>query len=109
MVGVHRWDYRRRFFGWVIGRLSFKVRGAYFVIVTVSFAEVMRLVALNWVSLTQGPMALTNIPRFTLSIQVFTPGRSTARYPTITWFLLLGHCPTSLFIGWFRRASVKRY
>ena len=26
--------------GWVIGRISFKVRGAYFVIVTVSFAEV---------------------------------------------------------------------
>ena len=43
-------------------RLSFKVRGAYFVIVTVSFAEVVRLVALNWVELTQGPMALNNIP-----------------------------------------------
>ena len=56
------------FFGWVIGRLSFKVRGAYFVIVTISFAEVMRLVALNWVSLTQGPMALNNIPPFTLDI-----------------------------------------
>jgi branched-chain amino acid transport system permease protein len=48
--------------GWVIGRISFKVRGAYFVIVTVSFAEVVRLVALNWVELTQGPMALNNIP-----------------------------------------------
>ena len=48
--------------GWVIGRVSFKVRGAYFVIVTVSFAEVVRLVALNWVELTQGPMALNNIP-----------------------------------------------
>jgi branched-chain amino acid transport system permease protein len=48
--------------GWAIGRLSFKVRGAYFVIVTVSFAEVIRLVALNWVELTQGPMALNNIP-----------------------------------------------
>ena len=48
--------------GWAIGRISFKVRGAYFVIVTVSFAEVVRLVALNWVELTQGPMALNNIP-----------------------------------------------
>jgi branched-chain amino acid transport system permease protein len=48
--------------GWVIGKISFKVRGAYFVIVTVSFAEVIRLVALNWVELTQGPMALNNIP-----------------------------------------------
>jgi branched-chain amino acid transport system permease protein len=52
--------------GWFIGRLSFKVRGAYFVIVTISFAEVVRLVALNWVELTQGPMALNNIPPLTL-------------------------------------------
>ena len=54
--------------GWAIGRLSFKVRGAYFVIVTVSFAEVIRLVALNWVELTQGPMALNNIPYLRLGI-----------------------------------------
>ncbi len=52
--------------GWFIGRLSFKVRGAYFVIVTISFAEVVRLIALNWVELTQGPMALNNIPPLTL-------------------------------------------
>jgi branched-chain amino acid transport system permease protein len=54
--------------GWAIGRLSFKVRGAYFVIVTISFAEVIRLVALNWVELTQGPMALNNIPYLRLGI-----------------------------------------
>lgn len=54
--------------GWLIGRLSFRVRGAYFVIVTISFAEVVRLVALNWVELTQGPLALTNIPAITLGL-----------------------------------------
>lgn len=54
--------------GWVVGRLSFRVRGAYFVIVTISFAEVVRLVALNWVELTQGPLALTGIPAFTLGL-----------------------------------------
>ena len=53
--------------GYLIGKLSFKVRGAYFVIVTISFAEVTRLVALNWVDLTQGPLALINIPPFALS------------------------------------------
>ena len=52
--------------GWFIGRLSFKVRGAYFVIVSIGFAEVARLVAVNWVELTQGPMALNNIPPLTL-------------------------------------------
>ena len=55
----------------MIGKISFKVRGAYFVIVTVSFAEVVRLVALNWVELTQGPMALNNIPPLRLGV----PGR----------------------------------
>lgn len=54
--------------GYVIGKLSFKVRGAYFVIVTISFAEVVRLVALNWVELTQGPLALNNIPPFALAL-----------------------------------------
>jgi branched-chain amino acid transport system permease protein len=53
-------------FGWLIGKISFRVRGAYFVIVSISFAEVVRLVAVNWVELTQGPMALTNIPPLTL-------------------------------------------
>jgi branched-chain amino acid transport system permease protein len=52
--------------GYLVGKLSFRVRGAYFVIVTISFAEVVRLVALNWVELTQGPLALTSIPPFTV-------------------------------------------
>src|SRR5438105_260847 len=57
--------------GWFIGRIAFKVRGAYFVIVSISFAEVVRLVAVNWVELTQGPMALNNIPPLALSALVF--------------------------------------
>ncbi|MGY3622680.1 branched-chain amino acid ABC transporter permease [Bradyrhizobium sp. USDA 10063] len=56
--------------GYFVGLLSFRVRGAYFVIVTISFAEVVRLVALNWVELTQGPLALNNIP----SIAIGLPG-----------------------------------
>ena len=51
--------------GFLIGKLAFRVRGAYFVIVTISFAEVVRLVALNWVELTNGPLALSNIPPIT--------------------------------------------
>jgi branched-chain amino acid transport system permease protein len=63
-------------FGWLIGKISFKVRGAYFVIVTISFAQVVRLVALNWVDLTEGPMALNNIPPFHLSF----PGLGTLAF-----------------------------
>jgi branched-chain amino acid transport system permease protein len=57
--------------GYAIGKLSFRVRGAYFVIVSISFAEVVRLVTLNWVELTQGPMALNNIPALTLGAGEF--------------------------------------
>jgi branched-chain amino acid transport system permease protein len=53
-------------FGWLVGKVAFRVRGAYFVIVTISFAQVMRMVALNWVDLTEGPMALNAIPSLTL-------------------------------------------
>jgi branched-chain amino acid transport system permease protein len=55
-------------FGWFIGKIAFKVREAYFVIVTISFAEVIRLISLNWTDLTEGAMALNNIPPFTLGI-----------------------------------------
>ena len=74
-------------FGWLIGKLSFKVRGAYFVIVTVSFAEVVRLVALNWVDLTEGPMALNNIP----PMAVWLPGIGDYRFlgKTPNYYLML--------------------
>jgi len=58
--------------GYIIGKLSFRVRGAYFVIVSISFAEVVRLIALNWVELTQGPMALNSIPALTLGFDDYT-------------------------------------
>jgi branched-chain amino acid transport system permease protein len=74
--------------GYLVGKLSFRVRGAYFVIVTISFAEVVRLVALNWVELTQGPLALTNIPPFTVGF----PGIGyTSLYGKIgNYYLVLG-------------------
>ena len=55
--------------GYLIGKLAFRVRGAYFVIVTISFAEVVRLISLNWVELTNGPLALPGIPPITLGFE----------------------------------------
>ena len=97
------------FCGWAIGKLSFKVRGAYFVIVTISFAEVMRLVALNWVDLTEGPLALSNIPPFTLAF----PGLWRADALAQGAELLPGargrrRCPTSSSAGSCSRASAAR-
>lgn len=73
--------------GYFVGLLSFRVRGAYFVIVTISFAEVVRLVALNWVELTQGPLALTNIPSIALPFPGF--GELTLRTKLQNYYLVL--------------------
>jgi branched-chain amino acid transport system permease protein len=48
--------------GWLIGRLSLKLRGAYFVLVTISFAGVVSLVSVNWIELTNGPLGLPGVP-----------------------------------------------
>ena len=88
--------------GYLIGRLSFKVRGAYFVIVTISFAEVTRLVALNWVELTQGPLALTNIPPFTLgfpSLGTYTLSGKTAYYYLVGVVGLVTYLVISRLVG----------
>lgn len=45
----------------LLGALILRVRGNRFVIVTVAFAEIMRLVAHNWVDLTRGQMGLPGI------------------------------------------------
>jgi branched-chain amino acid transport system permease protein len=47
----------------VIGLIVLRLRGDYLAIVTMGFAEIMRIVLLNWVSLTGGPNGLTGIPR----------------------------------------------
>ena len=48
--------------GWAIGRLALKLRGAYFVLVTISFAGVVWLVSVNWMELTNGPLGLPGVP-----------------------------------------------
>ena len=48
--------------GLLIGAPSLRLRGPYFAIVTFGFAEILHLVALNWTSLTRGPMGLPDIP-----------------------------------------------
>ena len=51
-----------------IGFICFRLRGPYFSLSTLAVAEIIRLVALNWESLTAGPVGLliTNLPPVTL-------------------------------------------
>ena len=50
----------------LFGIIVLRLRGPYFVIVSMCFAEVLAIVATNWVSLTNGPMGLPGVepPRF---------------------------------------------
>ncbi|HUN96788.1 MAG TPA: branched-chain amino acid ABC transporter permease [Bradyrhizobium sp.] len=50
-------------FGLAIGAVTLRLRGPFFVIVTLCFAEVLRLIANNWVGLTNGPMGLSGIAK----------------------------------------------
>ncbi len=49
-------------FGLGIGYLCFRLKGVYFALMSITFAEVLRLVASNWRSVTRGYMAFTEIP-----------------------------------------------
>ncbi len=54
--------------GWMIGRLALKIRGAYFVLLTISFAGVVSLVSVNWMELTNGPLGLPGVPPLALTV-----------------------------------------
>ncbi|MBI2154951.1 MAG: branched-chain amino acid ABC transporter permease [Candidatus Rokubacteria bacterium] len=54
--------------GYGIGKVSLRLRGAYFVLVTISFAGVIYLVSVNWMELTNGPLGLPDVPPFSLGL-----------------------------------------
>lgn len=52
-------------FGVILGIPSFRLSGPYLAITTIGFSEIMRMVAMNWVSLTRGSLGLYDIPPLT--------------------------------------------
>ena len=52
--------------GIMLGFPVLRLRGDYLAIVTLAFGEIIRIVITNWVSLTNGPNGISNIPRPTL-------------------------------------------
>lgn len=50
-------------FGLLIALPTLKLSGGYLAILTMSFAEIIRLILLNWTSVTRGPMGILNIPK----------------------------------------------
>jgi branched-chain amino acid transport system permease protein len=66
--------------GWALGKITLRLRGSYFVLVTIGFAEVVRLVDTNWIDLTQGPLGLPGIPAFDLGSPALTLTTKRAYY-----------------------------
>src|SRR5260370_2525101 len=60
--------------GVMLGFPVLRLRGDYLAIVTLAFGEIIRLVIINWQSLTGGPNGVTRIPRPTLFGIPLTPG-----------------------------------
>lgn len=52
-------------FGLLLGFPSLRLSGPYLAITTIGFAEILRLVAVNWVKLTRGSLGLSGIPLLT--------------------------------------------
>lgn len=50
-------------FGFLLGLPTMRLSGAYLVITTMGFAEVVKIVLLNWDSVTNGALGVQNIPR----------------------------------------------
>lgn len=81
--------------GIVIGALTLRLKGPYFVIVTLSFAEVLRLVANNWVVVTNGPMGISGIRQPDLALGSWT---FTVRSQTEFFYLVLALAAIALLI-----------
>ncbi|NLC84917.1 MAG: branched-chain amino acid ABC transporter permease [Ruminococcaceae bacterium] len=73
------------FFGMLLGIPALHLSGSYLSIVTLGFCEIVRIVELNWVSLTRGPMGITGIARPNIfGIQI----KSVASYYYLCLFLV---------------------
>ena len=62
------------FWGIMLGFPVLRLRGDYLAIVTLAFGEIIRLVIINWQSLTGGPNGVSGIPRPTFFGIPLTPG-----------------------------------
>lgn len=82
--------------GYAIGKVSLKLRGAYFVLVTISFAGVIYLVSVNWMELTNGPLGLPGVPPAELRI----PGllELSFRSKPAYYYLVLAVAAASYFV-----------
>jgi len=59
--------------GIILGLPALRVRGDYLAVVTLGFGEIVRLIATNWYSVTNGPVGIINIPQPWVGVTIKTP------------------------------------
>jgi branched-chain amino acid transport system permease protein len=111
-------------FGLLLGFPVLRLRGDYLAIVTLGFGEIIRLVILNWVDLTNGPNGIGSIPGPTFLGAVFAetapqghktfaammgiPFDGTQRLIYLYYIILVLALATNLFAMRMRRLPVGR-
>ncbi len=90
-----------------IGYICFRLRGPYFSLATLAVAEIVRLVALNWEALTNGPVGLliTTLPRVGLGSRVLN-WESKAPFFYLVAILAIG---AMLATRWLSRSRLGAY
>jgi len=90
-----------------VGYICFRLRGPYFSLATLAVAEIVRLVALNWEALTNGPVGLliTTLPRVGLGSRVLN-WESKAPFFYLVATLALG---AMLATRWLSRSRLGAY
>lgn len=82
------------FFGILVGLPVLRLRGDYLAIVTLAFAEIIRLVLENWNDFSFGPSGISNIPRPGFFGMPLTPEQS-AIY---MYLILIALCGLTIFV-----------
>ena len=59
-------------FGVVLGGPTLRLKGFYLSLVTIGFGQIIRIIELNWISVTKGPMGIPGIPGAEIGSYLFS-------------------------------------
>jgi branched-chain amino acid transport system permease protein len=86
--------------GLLLGLPSLRIQGRYLAIVTLGFCEITRIIELNWMSLTRGPLGIPNIPRIAVfGIQLRPVGRYLVALGMVVFTIYVIHAIMNSRIG----------
>lgn len=89
--------------GIILGLPTLRVSGTYLSIITLGFGEIVKMIAMNWVSATNGTLGIKNIPKPAFGNMSFT----IANYG-LYFLMLLCVCTVALFCSALYRSKTGR-